>query len=99
MKLCQNVKYHKFKSSSKLDHVGSKSRSLGQIIKKLCVHSKGHRFGQKFMKLYQNVNSYKSKAHLDALKHRTCGSADSSISQFLQIMTLHCSFHFLCKRQ
>ena len=38
MKLCLNDNYHKSKSSSKLGHVGSKTRSLGQIlIKTLCT--------------------------------------------------------------
>ena len=59
MKLCQNIISHKSKSSSKLGPVGSKNRSLGQIIKKICVNSRGHCFDQKFMKLCQNVNSYK----------------------------------------
>ena len=44
------------RSSSKLCHVGSKNRSLGQILEKPCVHSKRHSFDPKFMKLYQNVN-------------------------------------------
>ena len=45
------------RSSSKLGHVGSKTRLLGhQILEKPCVHSRGHSFDSKFMKLYQNVN-------------------------------------------
>ena len=44
------------RSSSKLGHVGSKTRSLGQILEKPCVHSRGHSFDPKFMKLCQNVN-------------------------------------------
>ena len=44
------------RSSSKLGHVGSKARSLGQILEKPCVHSKRHRFDPKFMKLSQIVN-------------------------------------------
>ena len=44
------------RSSSKLGHVGSKTRSLGQILEKPCVHSRGHRFDRKFMKLCQNDN-------------------------------------------
>ena len=60
MKLCQNFNSHKPKSSLKLGHVGSKIRSLGQIIKKKpCVRLRGHSSDQKFMKLCQNVNSYK----------------------------------------
>ena len=35
--------------------VGSKSRSLGQILKKSCLHSRGHIFGPIFPKLAQNV--------------------------------------------
>ena len=44
------------RSSLKLGHVGSKTRSLGQILEKPRVHSRGHRFDHKFMKLCQNVN-------------------------------------------
>ena len=49
----------KSRSSLKLCHVGSKPRSLGQISEKPSVHSRGHSFKPKFMKLCQNVNSYK----------------------------------------
>ena len=44
------------RSSSILGHVGSKTRSLGQILRKPCVHSKRHSFDPKFMKLCQIVN-------------------------------------------
>ena len=43
-------------TDSKLGHVGSKTRSLGQILEKPCVHSRRHSFDHKFMKLCQNVN-------------------------------------------
>ena len=43
------------KSCLKVGHVGSKTRSLGQILEKPCVHSRGHRFDHKFTK---NVNHY-----------------------------------------
>ena len=46
------------RSNEKLGHVGSKTRSLGQILEKPCVHSRGHSFNSKFMKHYQNVNDY-----------------------------------------
>ena len=63
MKICQNhenVNFNNSKSDSKLSHVGSKSRSLGQIMKKKpCVHSRGHSFDQQFMKRCQNVKSLK----------------------------------------
>ena len=46
------------RSSSKLGHVGSKTRSLGQILEKPSVHSRGHSFDSKLTKLYQNVNDH-----------------------------------------
>ena len=46
------------RSSLKLGHVGSKTRSLGQILEKPCVHSSGHSFDPKFMKLIQNPNDH-----------------------------------------
>ena len=36
-------------SRSKLGDVGSKTRSLGQILEKTCVHSGGHSFDSKSM--------------------------------------------------
>ena len=44
------------RSCSKLGHVGSKTRSLGQILEKRAVHSNRHSFDPKFMKLCQIVN-------------------------------------------
>ena len=44
------------RSSLKLGHVGSKIRSLDQILEKPCVHSKRHSSDPKFMKLCQIVN-------------------------------------------
>ena len=44
--------------SSNLGIVGLKTRSLGQILEKPCVHCGGHSFDSKFMKLYQNVNDH-----------------------------------------
>ena len=38
-----------------MGHVGSKTRSLGQMLKKPCVRSKGHIFWSIIMKLYENV--------------------------------------------
>ena len=34
--------------------VGSKTRSVGQIMEKPCEHSRGHSFGPIFIKLAQN---------------------------------------------
>ena len=53
----------KLRSSSKLGHVGSKTKLLGQILEiKTFVHSRGHSFDPKLMKLCQNVNSHKSRS-------------------------------------
>ena len=41
-------------SSLIMDGVGSKSRSLGQILAKSCLHTRGHIFGPIFLKLAQN---------------------------------------------
>ena len=46
------------RTSSKLGHVGSKTRSLGQILEKLGVHSSVHSFVSNVMTLCQNVNHY-----------------------------------------
>ena len=46
------------RSSLKLGHVGSKTRSLGQILEKPRAHSTGHSFDSKFMKLYENANDH-----------------------------------------
>ena len=46
------------RSDLKLGHVGSKTRLLGQILEKPCVHSKGHSFDSKAMKLYKNANDH-----------------------------------------
>ena len=40
--------------SSNLGHVGSKTRSVGQIKEKSCFHSRGHIFDPVSMKLSQN---------------------------------------------
>ena len=39
------------RSDLKLGYVGSKTRSLGQILEKTCVHSRENRFDHKCMKL------------------------------------------------
>ena len=46
------------RSDLKLGHVGSKTRSLGQIVEKPSVHSRGHSFDSKVMKLCQNANHH-----------------------------------------
>ena len=46
------------RSSSKLGHIRLKTRSLGQILEKPCVHSRVHFFFSNVMKLCQNVYSH-----------------------------------------
>ena len=57
MKHNQNVCLDEFENgtSSKMGHVGSKTRSLGQILEKPFVQSRGHIFNPIIMKLGQNV--------------------------------------------
>ena len=38
-----------------MGHVGSKTRSLSQILEKCCVHSRGHIFSPIIMKPGRNV--------------------------------------------
>ena len=45
----------KSRTSSKMGHVGSKTRSLGQILEKPCVRSRGHIFSRILMKVGQDV--------------------------------------------
>ena len=53
------------RSGSKLGHGGSKTRLLGQILEKPCVHSKRHSFDPKFMKFCQIVNHHNVWVMLD----------------------------------
>ena len=46
------------RSGLKLGHVGSKTRSLGQILENPCVLSRGHSLNSKFMKLNQNASDH-----------------------------------------
>ena len=46
------------RSDLKLGHVWSKTRSLSQILEKPCVHSRGHSFDSKVIKLCKNVNCH-----------------------------------------
>mgnify|MGYP001562769297 CR=1 FL=1 len=43
------------RTSSIMGGVGSKSRSLGQIVEKSCLRARGHIFGPIFLKLAQDV--------------------------------------------
>ena len=47
----------KSQTSLKMGHVRSETRSLGQILEKSCVRSRGHIFSPIIMKLDQNVSN------------------------------------------
>ena len=70
------------RSSSKQGHVGSKTRSVGQLFEKACVHSKRHSFNPKFIKLYQNVNDH--YIYRSSLKLGHVGSKTRSLGQILE---------------
>ena len=53
--LSSNNGLMKSQTSLKVDHVRSKTTSLGKIIEKPCVHSGGHISSLIIMKLGQNV--------------------------------------------
>ena len=55
MKLGQNVFLDEISDKFEMGHVGSKTRSLGQILEKPCVYSRGHIFSLIIMKLGQNI--------------------------------------------
>jgi len=50
--------------------MGSKTRSLGQIIEKPCEHSRGHIFSPIFMKLGQNDCLDKIPTEFEIGSHR-----------------------------
>ena len=64
MKLSQTVNHHNISVRLKLGHVGSKTRSLGQILEKPSVPSRWHSFDLKFMKLCQKNNHHYIKVKL-----------------------------------
>ena len=67
-------------SSSNIVHVGTKKRSVGQIIKH-CEHSRGHSFGPIFIKLAQND-------HLDNISvkfdYGSCQVKKRSVGQLIE---------------
>ena len=53
--LGQNVSLNKISDEFEIGSLGSKTRSLGQILEKPCVRSRGHIFSLILMKCGQNV--------------------------------------------
>ena len=69
MKLGQNIALMKSRTYVILGHVESETRSLGQIVEKPCVHSRGHIFSPILMKCGQNICLNKI---LDEFKNGSC---------------------------
>ena len=70
MKLGQHVCFDESLESLKMGHVGSKTRSLGQILDKPCVRSIGHIFSWIIIKIGQNVCFDK---RLEEYENGSCG--------------------------
>ena len=68
-------------TSSNLGHVESKTRSLSQILEKLCVCSRGHIISPIPMKLGQNICLDKIS---DEFKIGLAGSETRSLGQILE---------------
>ena len=77
-------------SSLKLGHVGSKTRSLGQILVKPCVHSRGHSFDLKFMNYIRMLVIIISRSS-SKLGH--VGSKTRSLDQILEKRCVHSKRH------
>ena len=80
-------------SSSNMGHVGSKTRSVGQIIEKPCEHSRGNSFCPIFIKLAQND-------HLDnisviVLIWVMSGSKTRSVGQMIEKSCEHNTGHVM----
>ena len=58
----------KSRSRSKLGHVGSKTRSLGQVIENPCLHSRRHSFDP-FMKLHPLSDKCETGSHWKNIGH------------------------------
>ena len=73
-----------------MGHVGSKTRSVDQILEKPCVPSRGHIFSQIIVKLGQNVCLDKI---LDKFGNRLCWSKTRSLGQILEKPCVHSKSH------
>ena len=68
----------------------SKSRSLGQILEKSCLHSRDHIFGNIFLKLGQNICLEDILVKFD---HGWGGVKSRSLGQILEKSCLHSRGH------
>ena len=78
------------RSDLKLGHVGSKTRSLGQISEKTCVHSGGHSFDSKVMYFVRMLIIIISRS---SLKLGHGGSKTRSLGQILEKHCVHSRGH------
>ena len=78
------------RSSSKLGHLGSKARLLGQILEKPCVRSRRHSFYPKSMKFVRLLIIIISRSDLK-LGH--VGSKTRSLGQILEKTSVHSRGH------
>ena len=79
----------KSRTSLKMGHVRSKTRSLGQISEKPYVHSRGHIFSQ-IMKLGQNVCLGEIS---DRFENGSCWVKTRSLVQILEKPYVFCRNH------
>ena len=78
------------RSSSELGHVGSKTRSLGQILEKTFVHSRGHSLDSKFIHFIRMLMIIISRSG-SKLGH--VGSKTRSLGQILEKTCVHSREH------
>ena len=74
----------------KICHVDAKTRSLGQIFEKPCVHSRGYIFSPIIMKLGQNVFIEKIS---DDFENCYVGPKTRSLGQMLELPCLRSRGH------
>ena len=74
-------------SNSKLGHVGSKTRLLGQILEKPFIHSRGHIFDSKLIRMLMIIIS-RSNSKLGHV-----GSKTRSLGQILEKPCVHSRGH------
>ena len=78
------------RSSWKLGHVGSKTKSLGQILEKTSVYSRGHRFDHKFINYVRMLIIIMSRS---SLKLGHVGSKTRLLGHFLEKPCVHSRGH------
>ena len=80
----------KSRSESQLGHVGSKTRSLGQILENPLVHFRGHSFDPSSSNFVRMLISIKSRS---SSKRGHVGSNTRSLGQILDIACVHSRGH------